>query len=260
MSSILSRSLVCVAVSAGIFGAVASDAATLTLRQGLAGYAGTRDDAAKSNTAFSYDNRDDGLYAYSTIAGPNLGTVVGFDISGLPSGATINSATLSMTFAAGSQFGNGTSQTWVVKNPTAQWIEGQVSYYFAQNTGSGVKWNSSDDPYGAGGTGITMANQPTVIDTASSTQGVTNLPGTSLSFNVTSLVSGWYDNTLQNRGVAILNTAGANNGNIYWAGKANATDTWRPTLVIDYTAVPEPAGLAVLGLGAAAMLRRRRKA
>ena len=51
-----------------------------------------------------------------------------------------------------------------------------------------------------------------------------------------SLVNGWYDGADENRGFAVLNDGtGAPNGNIYWAGKANSTQAWRPELTIDYT-------------------------
>jgi hypothetical protein len=245
-----------------MFGAASSFAATLTLREGLDGYAGTRDDAQMKtpSKANAYDNLNDNLYAYSTLGGLGLGTVVGFDISGLPGGATINSATLVMTFANGSQWGNGSAQTWVVKDPTVQWNEGQVSFYYAQTSpGPGVKWNASDAPFsGPSGTGdgITMAGQP-VIDSASTAGYGTNLPGKNLSFDVTSLVDGWYGGA-ENRGFAVIPSSGTNSANLNWAGKANATDAWRPTLVIEYSPVPEPASLGLLATGGLLMLRRRK--
>ena len=252
------RSLLCTAVSLAALGSCTAFASTLTLRQGLAGYTGTRDDAQLGNpgNANNYSNLDDGLYAYSTIAGEFLGTVVGFDISSVPAGSTINSATLTMTFNESSNFGNGALQGWSIKNPTAQWIEGQVSYFFAQNTGPGVLWNPADAPFGAGGTGLTMANEPVVV--ASNSVSGAALSGVGLPFDVTPLVSGWYSGSLENRGFAVINTGGgAPGGNIYWAGKANANETWRPTLTIDYSPVPEPAAVSTLVLGAAFILRRR---
>lgn len=253
------KSMLVAAVSVASLGVVSAEAATLTLRQGLDGYAGTRDDAQKQNTANDYSNLDDGLYAYSTISGPYLGTVVGFDISSIPSGATINSVSLTMSFNEGSIYGDNTPQTYAIKNPTAQWIEGQVSYYFAQNTGSGVMWNPTDAPFGAGGTGITMANEPGVIDTQSIVGSGPFFAGAGITFNVTSLVQGWYDNSIENRGFAIVNVSAAGQpGNMFWAGKANVNENWRPTLVIDYTPVPEPTSLLGAGVGAMLLLRRRR--
>jgi hypothetical protein len=244
------------AISVLIVGSGAASAATLVLQQGLNSYTGTRDDAALQSTDPStYPNLDNHLYAYSNISGPNLGTVVGFDTSSLPPNAVINSATLTMTFDENSNFGNGAAQGFEVKDPSAQWAEGQVNYYFAQNTGPGVLWNASDQPFGAGGTGITMASQP-VLATAS-VSGAT-LAGVGLNFDVTSLVTGWENGSIQNRGFAVLNDGtGAPNGNIYWAGKANSTEAWRPELTIGYS-VPEPGTAAIAALGAITILRRRR--
>lgn len=256
----LYRSLIGVAILTATLGAGATVAATLTLRQGLDGYAGTRDDASLHNNPNVYNNLDDKLYAYSTIAGPYLGTVVGFDVSALPAGATINAASLKMTIHQDvSPWGNGAEQTWNIKDPTAQWIEGQVSYYFAQNTGAGVLWNPTDQPFGAGGTGITMANQPTVIATGSASG--LNLAGVAVSFDVTSLVADWYADAAQNRGFAVLDVSGAPAVDVYWAGKANVNETWRPTLTIDYV-VPEPVTASLLLLAGGVMVgwRRRRDA
>jgi hypothetical protein len=228
------RSTLSSALALAVVGVVSVKADTLTLRQGLNGYTGTRDDAARQDIANSYMNLDDGLYAYSTISGEFLGTVVGFDISSIPAGSTINSATLTMSLNESSIFGNGAQQTWQIKNPTAQWIEGQVSYFFAQNTGAGVKWNPTDQPFGSGGTGITMANEPNVI--ASNSVSGASLAGAAVPFDVTSLVAGWYGGSVENRGFAVLNVSGAPAANMYWAGKANVNETWRPTLTVDYSA------------------------
>jgi hypothetical protein len=250
------RSYLFAAASIAAISTGAASAATLTLRQGLNGYSGTRDDAQMQSNANTYSNLDDGLYAYSTISGEFLGTVVGFDISSIPAGSTINSATLTMSLNESSIFGNGAQQTWQIKNPTAQWIEGQVSYFFAQNTGAGVKWNPTDQPFGSGGTGITMANEPNVI--ASNSVSGASLAGAAVPFDVTSLVAGWYGGSVENRGFAVLNVSGAPAANMYWAGKANVNEIWRPTLTIEYSEVPEPTTAASLLLGASLIIRRRR--
>ena len=175
--------IVCAAISSALVGTrTAALADILTLQQSLNGYTGTRDDAALQSTdPGTYLNLDDRLFAYSNISGPNLGTVVGFDISSVPADAVISSATLTMTFDQNSNFGNGATQGFEVKDPTAQWVEGQVNYYFAQNTGPGVLWNATDQPFGSGGTGITMANQP-VLATASVSGA--SLSGVGLNFDV----------------------------------------------------------------------------
>jgi hypothetical protein len=247
----------CALLSVSAFSALSSSAATITLQQGLNGYTGTRDDdAVKSAGAGAYSNKDDNLYAFSAIDGTNLGTVVGFDASEIPSGVTINSATLEMTFDNAS-YGNGNSVTWAVKDPAVQWVEGEVNFVFAQNTGAGVLWNSSDsDVFGPGyssDTGITMVNQPTVATASSS--GAT---GQTLSFDVTSIVSGW-ETGAANNGFAVIPISGDPASNFFWAGKANPTESYRPALVIDYSSVPEPTSAALTCLGATMLLGRRRK-
>jgi hypothetical protein len=251
------RSLICAAFLMIMLGASATFAATITLRQGLDGYTGTRDDAAKKDGSYAYENLDDNLYAYSPIYGSFLGAVVGFDVSAIPANATINSATLQMTFSS-ANFLNGNENAWDVKNPGAQWIEGQVSFHFAQNTGAGVLWEPTDSPFGnfAGSTGIQMVNQP--IITSNYISG-TNNTGVPLSFDVTSMVSDWMSGS-ENRGFAIVHERGDPAGHIEWAGKANPNLTWRPTLTVDYTPLPEPASAATVTLlGAATTLRRRHR-
>lgn len=258
----LGKSAILMVVAAGLAPPCAAPAAVLTLRNGwdpvnnvadpVNGYTGTRDDTGASNS-YTALNLDDGLYfRYSSNT---VASVVGFDISQYGSQiGTLSSATLEMTFSAAPWFAGATV---AVRNPTAQWTEGGAFFYKTPAD----YWNPADmtntwDPT----KGMTMYGQPDidseVIPAHNNGAGQT---GYTVSLDVTSLVHTWLSNSENNRGFALVRTASSLVNNAYWAGKANATAAYRPTLVLDYSPVPEPAGLMLLvGSGGLLLIRHRR--
>ncbi|MBX3114182.1 MAG: PEP-CTERM sorting domain-containing protein [Fimbriimonadaceae bacterium] len=89
----------------------------------------------------------------------------------------------------------------------------------------------------------------------------TNGRATAYSFDVNSTVTGLLNNAVGAGGgpIRIVVTPGDDVVAATWAGATNSNEEWRPTIQVEAAeAVPEPMTMAALGLGLAALARRKK--
>ncbi|MCP5536460.1 MAG: DNRLRE domain-containing protein [Akkermansiaceae bacterium] len=103
----------------------------------------------------------------------------------------------------------------------------------------------SSGGYGAAGTWIEMTLDPSGYDPSLDTP--------------TELIQSWITDGAQNDGILMTYSNNVSNPQWQLASSEHATAAWRPELVIEYTAIPEPSSAALLGLGGLALIFRRRK-
>ena len=156
--------------------------------------------------------------------------VVAFDLSSIPPGSQVTSATLSLFKLHEYILGGGTDRTYWVYRLTESWTEYGVSWDYRYATTS---WT---DP---GGTYNT--------DGGASTQ-TTTAEGIWISWDVTDIVKGWIEDELPNNGFIIRDSEeGATGSQDSWEFSAKELDLdYSPKLEISYT--PPPVGGAVLPL------------
>lgn len=158
--------------------------------------------------------------------------LVEFDLSGIPTGATVTSAAFGMY-----QILNGSSGwTYDVFRVTSAWDESTVTY----NTAPGVA--------------ATASSSLTIGD---------NSIGLYREWDVTALTQSWVDGTYDNYGMWIEEIPVQGDGKAYFVSSEYSGEAYAPYLSIRYDVVPEPgtlvlATLGVLGLGPATRGRRRR--
>lgn len=179
-----------------------------------------------------------------------------YNLAAIPAGSTINSATLRVHNSA--RFSTGTSHAWEVREIVAgnPWNQNTATWqtYDGVNSWSG----GTGGPTGGAfvGTGDALGATPRAT-TALLAGGN---PAPVIDLNLQTLVQDWVNGSIPNLGLAIQSAAygGTDNENwtVYTAGHANATVN-PPELIINYTPIPEPAGLALVA-GAALLASRRR--
>lgn len=191
--------------------------------------------------------------------------LVAFDVAGaVPSGATITSATLSMTLA--NPFAQPAA-TVAVHKATADWGEGS---------------SDSGNPGGAGAASTSgdatwvhrffnTSNWTTLggdfVAGASASQSVSANGVYSWASNPTLVadVQGWLDNPASNFGWVVRGNETTNSSAVRFSSRNNLIAGNRPVLTVEYTPPPAPTvsvmGMAVLGiallLGAVVVLRTR---
>ncbi|MCD4825726.1 MAG: DNRLRE domain-containing protein [Phycisphaerae bacterium] len=154
-------------------------------------------------------------------------TYLQFDISGIPMGQTIDSATLSLYMFGG--WGTATLDNNVY-GVTESWGE------------TGPTWN----------------NPPAWNTTVRATRQMTGTEAVGWKpWDITSLVQDWYDGTSTNYGMLIYSPTYANSHTAFYSSDEATETTLRPKLDITYT--PEPATMTLLGLGGIGLLIRRRR-
>ena len=147
-----------------------------------------------------------------------------FDVNGIPVGATLNAATLSVNVST-----NKTLTTSEIHGMVTAWTEGTNS-----NT-NGATWNDSDGSLGAGdwaaGTfGTGDYNASTVGTITPSTKGVKTA-------DVKSLVLGWQTGAFANNGLVLL-TTGTATGDAAYASRENGTAANRPVINVSWSIPP----------------------
>jgi hypothetical protein len=246
-----------IALAVGLVSGAAS-ADTLTLRQGLNGYSGAVDlfvtasgGGVGGSTSNSMDYTNAGTTRKvidiwgNTVSSPYDTTVtyaqglLKFDLSDLPAGATITSATLRLRF-------HNDYEALRVFRVTTAWDPGTVTW----NTfGTGLPGGTASSG------GITPGHDTLASPDLSSP--VTLGLGVH-TFDVAAAVAAWAANPSSNLGWAFLQE-NPNRG-MFVASEDTFDQVDRPTLTIEYTvnAIPEPGAVSLLGLAIVATLRRRR--
>lgn len=161
-----------------------------------------------------------------------------------PSGSGLDTAVL-MRFDG--IFGNGPGQV-----PIGSTINAATLFIDIDNTGNDLDLFRVTSAWGSESTETwnSFLAAGTFVDTGTDVNG----GGDKVFIDVTAQVALWAAGTANN-GWVFLPTG---NDGIDFDASENSDPADRPQLVIDYTPVPEPGSLALIGLGGAAMLRRRR--
>ena len=179
---------------------------------------------------------------YNAGATNDQRSLVQFDLSSIPAGDVITSATLNLW--GDNSFGTGLSTTEIyrVTNP---WVEMQATWLDRQ---TGVPWSTPGGD-SVGTTGVANVNPYATWTGNQVTKWYT--------FNITSLVSEWHAGTHANYGLHML---GPDTNRLIYASKEHSQFRLRPYLTVTHQAFPEPATLLVSGLALLALRRRRRAA
>jgi len=154
-----------------------------------------------------------GNYAVSDTRNP----IMAFDISGLPVGQTINSATLWLYNISELAVGSFDAEVAAIRRV---WVETEVT------------WNvySTGNSWTTGGAENTTSDRYTPEDTST----VSDVD--SVSWDVTDMVTNWYNSTWTNNGLMINPVdAPATEWWVFHSDDA-VTEAYRPNLVVDYSA------------------------
>lgn len=184
--------------------------ATLTLQpDGTAG----KDNFIEQADPNVNSGTDTRIHVMMTAAPTPRRGIIEFDISSIPTGSTINSATLSLWTDIGY-----TNVNTSIHRITRSWTE------------AGSTWNTYDGSNSWTSAGGDYDSTADANATPSST-----IAGTKTDWTITSLVQEWVNGTANN-GILLKLTSesGATQGHLYRSSD-NATSSERPKLVIDYT-------------------------
>jgi hypothetical protein len=230
--------------------------AMLPLAAGISTQAATFvDDASADSRLFSLSPDEaegtQGFLAIFREPGNAQNTIIQFDLSTIPEGSTINSATLSLS-ANSNLFpdGNLGGASMDVYRVTRTWTENEVTWNSAE---TGTAWTNPGGDY-VGTTGVR--------DASPYASNETTLPNNygvlALEWDITSLVTEWLEGTSPNNGLLVRSFDG---NHLHFTSTEHPTGPG-PSITVDFTPVPEPIHIALLSslaLCGLAVYRRTRQ-
>lgn len=231
-----------------------ASADTITIREGLDGYAGTQDTwFSERTTGGELNGFPEGSYIRTAQwASANQQSLLRFDgvENLLAPGGTINSAILRLTVPSDITFSDGEANA--VHQMLVDWIE--TDTYGATPWAGGATQQIDLD--GIEAAAVATANSDSYAD------GVTFLiaQGTVIELDVTAIVQNWANGDA-NYGFMFQSSGNAAGNGLFMASSEYVGadgEVARPTLIIDGDVVPEPGSIALLAFGGALLARRRR--
>jgi hypothetical protein len=204
--------------------------ATLTLNQGGAG--ADKDTAIRSSFSTYNYGADNNVYTGYLIGTVRRGLFLA-DLSSIPSGSTISSATLSL-YLRSIASGDNTVSGYRSKRA---WLEGTGT---GNATGDGATWatyNGTNSWQTAGGMGANDAESDAI--TARATTVAEGVGSKAFTLD-TAKVSGWVDGTFANNGLLLKSGTEDSASNCSWYSAEHSTSSLRPSWVVEYT--PPSAG------------------
>jgi alpha-glucosidase (family GH31 glycosyl hydrolase) len=206
---------------------------TVTFQQGVSSYTGSADthimEYFADRNAGGNDRFEVSRYT-GTYTNDDKAALLKFDLSSIPSNATITSATVELTLV---ECRNGTAAKSIeVHKLNRAWGEGTKTGVDGVTATSGESsWTCS--AYSTQWTTAGGDYNSTAVDTKS----IGSTIGTVYSWNVTSLVQGWVSSSSTNYGMAFMEAVpqSTSNGTKDFASKEYATASSRPKLTVTYT-------------------------
>lgn len=180
----------------------------------------------------------DAIIGLDADAAYRCNSFVEFNLSSIPTGATITSASLRLVHSS-LAWGTGSTEignpfTTGIRRVTRGWVEGTAVH--APQAGS-LTWASAGPA-----NWTTAGGDYSATDYGSFIGGAPDAPGTVYSVNVLTLVNEWYQGTQTNNGLALVPLTDTSGEDYYTMYGDEATDpNNRPQLLVTYTLAPTAA-------------------
>jgi hypothetical protein len=186
----------------------------------------------------------------------NLHGLLRFDLSSLGTNIVINSVTLQMNKPAGGTGSSFTVNVFELSVANANWVEGTANN--VAQSGSAT-WNSKGSSAWAGSAGASTAGTDYINTVLASYAGSLLTAGDAAFTSQAAFLTSVSNNLGGSLNLGIGMNSGVS-GSYYRFATDENTSFDAPALVIDYTVIPEPATLGLLGAGSllVVLLRRMR--
>lgn len=195
---------------------------TVTFQQGVSGYAGCADTFMYEGAATTNYDTFATLDLYNIAPPDRADALVAFDVSSIPAGATIVSATLRLITKARS----GQSFNAVAYPLLVDFVKNQATYNIRK---AATNWNT---PCAKGAeSDYTATNASAAVATNMTVGGATD-------FNVAAFIQAVVSGSVTNNGWVMRSVSAAAGNWVQFGQSEDATSSNRPSLTVEYTTGP----------------------